>query len=60
MALNAHWNKGDTGKYYVKICNVFCDCSIDTCCCNLFNKVNSTDINPKYEINNLLELKNIL
>ena len=34
--------------------------SIDTCWCNLFNKVNSTDINPKYEINNLLELKNIL
>ena len=34
--------------------------SIDTCWCNLFNKVNSTDINPKYEINNLLELKDLL
>ena len=34
--------------------------SIDTCWCNLFNKVNDTDISPKYEINNLLDLKNIL
>ena len=34
--------------------------SIDTCWCNFFNKVNDTDISPKYEINNLLDLKNIL
>ena len=34
--------------------------SIDTCWCNLSNKVNNTDIVPKYEINNLLDLKNIL
>lgn len=34
--------------------------SIDTCWCNLANKVNNTDIVPKYEINNLLDLKNIL
>ena len=34
--------------------------SIDTCWCNLANKINNTDIVPKYEINNLLDLKNIL
>ena len=34
--------------------------SIDTCWCNLSNKINNTDIVPKYEINNLLDLKNIL
>ncbi|WP_296648099.1 YjjG family noncanonical pyrimidine nucleotidase [Romboutsia sp. 13368] len=34
--------------------------SIDTCWFNLFNKSNDTDISPKYEINNLLDLKNIL
>ncbi|WP_071120890.1 YjjG family noncanonical pyrimidine nucleotidase [Romboutsia timonensis] len=34
--------------------------SIDTCWCNLSNKINNTDIVPKYEINNLLDLENIL
>ncbi len=33
---------------------------IDTCWFNQHNKVNSSNINPTYEINNLLQLKNIL
>lgn len=33
---------------------------MDTCWCNLFNQINTTDINPNYEINQLSELHLII
>lgn len=33
---------------------------IDTCWCNLYKKENTSDLVPSYEINSLLDLKNIL
>ena len=33
---------------------------MDSCWFNIKNTINKTDLNPTYEINNLIELKNIL